>query len=298
MTAFTPSLRQLTYLVELDAQRHFGRAAAALGVGQSTLSAGIAELERLVGATLVERTKRTVRFTDLGTAYVARARPVVEASVALTEFAAAASAPLTGPLRIGIIPTIAPFVLPRVLGPLRGQFPALTLSIREQTSDRACAALHRGALDCVLLALPFDCGRIDYADVMRDPLLLGVPTEQRDAPFDADALLLLEDGHCLNEHGLTACGLPRGRDPTLSTRIEPAMVATSLHTLVEMVDAGLGTTFLPQLAIDAGILKGRRVSAQPLGDHAERHIVLAWRKQSARVPDFQLLAQALVRLCT
>jgi LysR family transcriptional regulator, hydrogen peroxide-inducible genes activator len=286
MTAFTPSLRQLSYLVELDAQRHFGKAAAALGVGQSTLSAGIAELERLVGVTLVERTKRSVRFTDLGEAFVARARPVVEASVALTEFASAAAAPLTGQLRLGIIPTIAPFVLPRVLGWLRMHHAALSLVVREATSAAALAALHRGALDSVLLALPFDCGRVDMAEVMRDPLLLGVPLGQDlgTAP-DPATLLLLEDGHCLNEHGLTACGIPRGR--------EPAMVATSLHTLVEMVDAGLGRTFLPKLAVDAGILTGRNVVAAALGAGAERRIALVWRRESARGDDFRLLAKAI-----
>lgn len=288
MTAFTPSLRQLTYLVELDAQRHFGRAAAALGVGQSTLSAGIAELERLVGVQLVERTKRTVRFTSLGEAYVARARPVVEASVALTEFASAAAAPLTGVLRLGIIPTIAPFLLPRVLGPLKAQFSALDLHVREQTSEAACAALHRGALDCVLLALPFDCGRVETQEIMRDPLMLGVPEGRNATGIDPEALLLLEDGHCLSDHGLTACGLPRGR--------EPAMVATSLHTLVGMVDAGLGTTFLPKLAIDAGLLDGRRVRLEPLGVNAERRIVLAWRAGSARAEDFRMFANALVEL--
>ncbi|MFM9976496.1 MAG: LysR substrate-binding domain-containing protein [Sphingomonadaceae bacterium] len=289
MTAFTPSLRQLSYLVELDAQRHFGRAAAALGVGQSTLSAGIAELERLVGVQLVERTKRSVRFTDLGEAFVARARPVVEASVALTEFAAAASAPLTGALRLGIIPTIAPFLLPRVLAPLKARFPSLALAIRESTSEAACAALHRGALDCVLLALPFDCGRIDHHEILRDPLLLGVPEDRADHAFDPDALLLLEDGHCLSDHGLTACGLPRERNPL--------MVATSLHTLVELVEAGLGTTFLPRLAIDAGLIAGRRVTAIPLADSPERRIVLAWRQGSARAEDFRLLAQTLADIC-
>jgi LysR family transcriptional regulator, hydrogen peroxide-inducible genes activator len=285
MTTFTPSLRQLTYLVELDAQRHFGRAAAALGVGQSTLSAGIAELERLVGVQLVERTKRTVRFTALGEAYVARARPVVEASMALTEFAAAASQPLTGALHLGIIPTIAPFVLPRVMARLRSEFPALTLTVREQTSEAACAALHRGSLDCILLALPFECGRIDVHEVMRDPLLLARAGDAQAGAPDPDTLLLLEDGHCLNDHGLIACGLPRGRDP--------AMVATSLHTLVGMVDAGLGTTFLPRMAVEAGILQGRHVSVTPLGDNAERRIVLGWRPGSARADDFRMLAQAL-----
>jgi LysR family transcriptional regulator, hydrogen peroxide-inducible genes activator len=291
VTAFTPSLRQLSYLVELDAQRHFGRAAANLGVGQSTLSAGIAELERLVGVALVERTKRSVRFTDLGEAFVARARPVVEASVALTEFAAAASKPLTGALHLGIIPTIAPFLLPRVLGKLRREFPELTLSIREATSAAACAALHRGALDCVLLALPYDCGRVEVAEVMRDPLLLGVPEgSDTGAPPDPATLLMLEDGHCLNEHGLTACGIPRRHDP--------AMVATSIHTLVEMVDAGLGSTFLPKLAIDAGLTAGRRMVVLPLGAEAERRIALVWRRESARGEDFRLLAKGIAAAYT
>lgn len=282
VTAFPPSLRQLRYLVELDAQRHFGRAAANLGVGQSTLSAGIAELERLIGVSLVERTKRSVRLTHLGEQFVARARPVVEASVALTEFAAAAAAPLSGQVRLGIIPTVAPFLLPRVLGPLREQFPKLALVIREQTSEAACAALARGVLDCVLLALPFDCGRVETAEVMRDRLLLARPAEQQG---DDDVLLLLEDGHCLTEQGLVACGVKRDNAAT--------MVATSLHTLVEMVDAGLGTTFLPQLAVDAGILRDRRVVASPLGNDAERRIVLVWRKESGRGEDYRLFARTI-----
>jgi len=219
---------------------------------------------------------------------VARARAVVEASVALTEFASAASEPLTGVLRLGIIPTIAPFLLPRVLAPLKTQFPALDLHVREQTSEAACAALHRGALDCVLLALPFDCGRVDTFEIMRDPLMLGVPEGRNATGLDPDSLLLLEDGHCLSAHGLTACGVPRGR--------EPAMVATSLHTLVGMVDAGLGTTFLPKLAIDAGLIDGLRVRLDPLGDNAERRIVLAWRKESANAGDFLLFANALAEL--
>ncbi len=285
MTAFAPSLRQLSYLVELDTQRHFGRAASNLGVGQSTLSAGIAELERLVGLVLVERTKRSVRFTDVGETFVARARALVEASVALTEFAATASAPLTGVLHLGIIPTIAPFLLPRVLGPLRTRFPALTLRIRESTSEAACAALHRGALDCVMLALPFDCGRIEAQEIRRDPLLLGMPEASVGDVPEPDTLLLLEDGHCLNEHGLTGCGLPRGR--------EAAMVATSLHTLVEMVEAGLGSTFIPQLAIDGGLLSGRRIRAVPMGIGAERRIALVWRAGSARAEDFRTFANAI-----
>lgn len=283
MTAVTPSLRQLRYLLELDAQRHFGRAAANLGVGQSTLSAGIAELERLVGVSLVERTKRQVRLTSLGVEYVARARQVVEASVALTEFAAAAGAPLSGAVRLGVIPTVAPFLLPRVLGRLRERFPRLALNVREQTSAAACAALARGALDCVLLALPFDCGAVESEEVLRDPLMLARP-EGSEQGVD-DALLLLEDGHCLTTHGLEACGAPRDR--------AAAMVATSLHTLVGLVEAGLGATFLPRIAVDAGILDGRRVSLVPLTPPAERRIALAWRRGSGQVGDWRLLAHAI-----
>ena len=286
MTSFAPSLRQLSYLVELDSQRHFGRAAASLGVGQSTLSAGIAELERLVGLTLVERTKRSVRFTDVGETFVARARALVEASVALTDFAATAAAPLTGRMRLGIIPTIAPFLLPRVLEQLRARFPALALSIREATSQTVCEALHRGVLDCVLLALPFDCGRIDSAEILADPLFLGVLEGTPPGQPDASTLLMLEDGHCLNKHGLAACGLADGH--------VPAMVATSLHTLVGMVDAGLGSTFLPKMAIDAGILAGRRVAITPLAAGSERRIALVWRRESSRTADFRLLSEALI----
>lgn len=285
MTAFTPSLRQLRYLVELDAQRHFGRAATALGVGQSTLSAGIAELERLVGVTLVERSSRAVRFTDVGEQFLVRARAVVEASLALTDFASASAEPLSGALRLGIIPTVAPFLLPRILEPLANRFPALTLRIREQPSEAACAALQRGTLDCLILALPFDCGRVETAELMRDALLLARSAEAGEDELDRKQLLLLEDGHCLNDHGLTACGLPRAH--------EAAMVATSLHTLVGLVEAGFGATFVPQLALDAGLVEGRNLRMQSLGERAERRIVLAWRKEAARAADFRLLADAI-----
>lgn len=289
MTTFTPSLRQLRYLVELRAHGHFGQAALALNVGQSTLSAGIAELERLLGVTLVERTRRQVRFTDLGAAFVERARAVLEAASELTDFVAVAAAPLTGPLRLGVIPTVAPFLLPRVLGPLRDRFPALQLQVREQTSEAACASLHRGSLDCVLLALPYDCGRVETFAVKQDRLLLAVPQGGADMAIDAEPMLLLEDGHCLSAHGLAACGGP-------SRTREPAMVASSLHTLIGLVEARLGSTFVPQIAIDAGLLEGRDVTARSLGKGAERTLALAWRQGSARAADCRLLGETLAAL--
>ena len=290
MTAFSPTLRQLQFLVALDTERHFGRAAAAMGVGQSTLSAGISELERLVGVVLVERTKRSMRFTDVGDAFVLRARDVVDAATELTEFAAAAAQPLTGPLRLGIIPTIAPFLLPHILAPIRLAFPALTLLLREQTSDAACLALRRGTLDAVILALPFDCGDIDYAEILRDPLLLARPRAWPPGRIDPQSLLLLEEGHCLNEHGLIACGVPKARNA--------AMIASSLQTLVEMVAAGLGTTFLPQMAISGGLLNGRAIETAPLSAKAERQVVLAWRMRSARAEEFRILARTIAEAST
>ena len=285
MTVFDPTLRQLRFLVALDTERHFGRAAAAMSVGQSTLSAGISELERLIGIVLVERTKRSVRFTDVGEAFVLRARDIVAAAAELSEFAATAAQPLTGPLRLGIIPTVAPFLLPRILAPLRAAFPALVLYVREQTSEAACAALRRGMLDAVVLALPYDCGPIEHEQLLCDPLVLATPRGWNATPTDPASLLLLEEGHCLNEHGLIACGVPRVRSA--------AMVATSLQTLVEMVDAGMGTTFLPQMAVNAGLLNGRAIDITPLGSGAEREVVLAWRMGSARRDEFRLLAQTL-----
>ena len=285
MTAFSPSLRQLRFLVALDVARHFGKAAATMGVGQSTLSAGIAELERLIGVSLVERTKRSVRFTVVGEAFVARARDLVAAADDLTEFAAIAAKPLNGPMRLGIIPTIAPFLLPRVLASLGAAYPALVLHLREQTSSAACAALHRGILDAVVLALPYDCGRIEHEEILHDPLVLAVPRGAAPSSADLQALLLLEEGHCLNEHGLVACAVPQKQGA--------AMVASSLHTLVELVEAGFGGTFLPQIAINAGLLKGRAIDTVPLGPEAERRIVLAWRLGSARGAEFRLLAAAM-----
>ena len=239
---------------------------------------------------LVERTSRKVHFTAAGEVFAGRARALIEASLALTEFAAGAAHPMTGGLRLGLVPTIAPFILQRVLARVRDDFPALTLSVREATLLVSCAALHRGALDCVLLALPFECGRVQAVDVVRDRLLLAVRNgHDASLPPDVSTLLMLEDDDSLTEQALTACGLPRSSGVVA--------VATSLQTLIEMVDAGLGSTFLPQLAVDAGLIAGRQIAALPLGAEAERRIALVWRKDSTRAPDFRLLARVIADAC-
>lgn len=294
MTVHLPTVKQLQYLVALRQHGHFGRAAEACYVTQSTLSAGIRELESLLGLTLVERTRRVVRFTSLGNRIADKAVRVLRETEELADLARAEGKPLTGEMRMGVIPTIAPFLLPALLPRLRGQWPKLKLFLREEPSAAACEALHRGQLDCVLLALPYACGEVDHADLFDDPLLVAFPNgeappgERVDAgSLDAERMLLLEDGHCLKDHALSACNRP-------GLRADATMLGTSLHTLVQMVDNGLGMTFVPQMAVDSGLLAGTRVAARRLAsDGASRKISLVWRKSSPREEEFQLLAETL-----
>jgi LysR family hydrogen peroxide-inducible transcriptional activator len=294
MIVHLPTIKQLQYLVALRQHGHFGRAAEACFVTQSTLSAGLREIENLLGVVLVERTRRVVRFTPLGARIAEKALRVLREAEELTDMARAEGKPLHGELRLGVIPTIAPFLLPAMLPRLREQWPDLKLFLREETSQAACEALHRGQLDCVLLALPFACGDVDKAELLDDRLFVAFP--RGEAPdertidpgmIDEHRLLMLEDGHCLKDHALSACNRPE-------LRAEAAMMGTSLHTLVQMVDNGLGVTFVPSMAIEAGILEGTRVEARPLkSEHGFRRVALIWRRSSPREEEFQLLAETL-----
>jgi LysR family hydrogen peroxide-inducible transcriptional activator len=294
MITHFPTIKQLQYLVALRQHGHFGRAAEACFVTQSTLSAGLREIENLLGVVLVERTRRVVRFTPLGEKIAAKALRVLREAEELTDMARAEGKPLHGELRLGVIPTIAPFLLPAMLPRLREQWPNLKLFLREETSQAACDALHRGQLDCVLLALPYACGDVDKAPLFDDRLFVAFP--RGEAPpeanvepgeIDENRLLMLEDGHCLKDHALAACNRPE-------LRAEATMMGTSLHTLVQMVDNGLGLTFVPGMAIEAGILEGTAVDARPLkSDHGFRSVALIWRRSSPREEEFRLLAETL-----
>src|SRR5438477_8506795 len=175
MTVHLPTIKQLQYLVALRQHGHFGNAAEACFVTQSTLSAGLRELESLLGVTLVERTRRVVRFTPLGEKIADKAVRILRETEELAEMARSQGRPLHGELRMGVIPTIAPFLLPTMLPRLREQWPQLKLYLREETSAAACEALHRGQLDCVLLALPFACGEVDSTPLFDDPLFVAFP---------------------------------------------------------------------------------------------------------------------------
>ena len=295
MSTYLPTLKQLQYLVALHEHGHFGRAAEASFVSQSTLSAGIRELESLLGVTLVERSRRVVRFTTLGNQVVDKAHRILRETEELSDLVQAAGKPLVGQLRMSVIPTIAPFMLPRFLPRLRRERPDLELFLREETSHDAVESLQHGRVDCVLLALPFATGEVEKSKIADDPLFVALPkNDPKDPParitpesIDDGRLLLLEDGHCLKDHALAACARPELRGSTM-------MIGTSLHTLVQMVDNGLGMTMLPKMAVDAGILNNTDVIARPLGTQdASREIALIWRKNSPRREDFELLADEL-----
>lgn len=295
MATYLPTLKQLQYLVSLQEYGHFGRAAEACFVTQSTLSAGLRELETLIGVTLVERTRRVVRFTPLGDRIAEKARRVLREADELGDLVRAAGRPLSGDMRMSVIPTIAPFMLPRILPRLRTDYPDLKLYLREEPSGVACEGLHNGRTDCVLLALPYACGEVSVQPLFDDRLFVAFPDGEYTpcpasilaADIDEHRLLLLEDGHCLKDHALSACNRPE-------LRAEATMLGTSLHTIVQMVDNGLGVTMLPEMAITAGILEHTNIAARPLeADNAIRRIALVWRRASPREKDFLLLSQVL-----
>lgn len=295
MSTYLPTIKQLQYLVALHEHGHFGRAAESCYVSQSTLSAGIRELESLLGVTLVERSRRVVRFTSLGEQVVAKAHRLLREAEELSDLVQASGKPLAGTMRMSVIPTIAPFMLPRILPRLRKERPELKLLLREETSQDAVESLHHGRVDCVLLALPFATGEVEMEHIADDRLYVAFPKDDpRDPPdsvpasmIDEGRLLLLEDGHCLKEHALAACNRPE-------LRASATMIGTSLHTLVQMVNNDLGLTMLPEMALDAGILSGTEVVARPLkAKNAKREIALIWRKNSPRAEEFRLLAEEL-----
>jgi LysR family hydrogen peroxide-inducible transcriptional activator len=291
-----PTLRQLAYLVALSERLNFRLAAEAQFVTQSTLSAGIKELERLLGVQLVERDKRHVRLTALGEDVVARARALLAAATDLAEAAGSATRPLCGPLRLGAIPTIAPYLLPSVLPALRRAHAELKLYLREDLSRNLLERLSGGALDVALIALPFDTADLYVRVLFKDEFCF---VAREDDPalrerevalrrIDSGDMLLLEEGHCLRDHAIAACGPRRG---SWASRVE----ATSLTTLIQMVEGGLGVTLLPRITLDAGILKGTRLAARPFSPPApSRMLALVARRTSPHRRDADLLADFLI----
>ncbi len=294
--AALPSLRQLGYLVALADRLNFRAAAEAQFVTQSTLSAGIKELETLLGVQLVERDKRRVRLTAVGEEVATRARGLLAGARDLTESARAAAAPLSGALRFGAIPTIAPFLLPEVLPPLRRAHPALKLYLREDLTGRLLERLRAGTLDMALIALPYDTGDLHVRELFKDEFWFVAREDDPAARAREIAIrrlnpgdvLLLEEGHCLRDHAIAACGPRRGAWAS-------AVEATSLPTLIQMVEGGMGVTLLPEITLKAGILKGTRLTARPFAPPApSRTLALVARRTSPRLRDVELIAELVM----
>ena len=287
-----PTIKQLRYFVALTETGHFGRAAESCFVSQSAFSNAIQELESLLDTQLVDRTNRSVTITATGQQVATQARLCLRDMESLVEIAGGNRQPLTGDLHLGVIPTIAPFILPGALPNLRKEFPDLRLFLHEEQSQRIYERLMDGELDLLLLALPYDMRGVEVLPLFKDRFSLAYregtarvdPENYRFNRLDADSVLLLEDGHCLRDHALAACKI---RNTQKVRRIG----ASSVLTLVEMVDADLGITFLPEMAKGSSILRNTRVRLKPLSDKSYRTIGLAWRKGSRRASEFESLGR-------
>ncbi len=290
-----PSLRQLQYLKLLAEHGSFSRAAEAAHVSQPALSSGVQELERILGAAVVERTRGAVLLTAVGAEAVRRAEDVLARTEDLVEAARNAGKPLSGRFRLGVIPTVAPYLLPQKLAGLREAHPSLRLFIREDLTPRLIAGLKSGQLDAAVIALPYDAPGIDHAHIADDEIVAAAPKGHPLAgvgpiphgALKAEDLILLEDGHCLRDQALAAVNIepPRGDD---------VFAATTLPTLVQMVSSGLGVSFLPQMAVNAGLADNPGVVVRPISEEGpHREIVVAWRAGSSRAAEARLLAEGL-----
>jgi LysR family hydrogen peroxide-inducible transcriptional activator len=289
-----PTTRQLRYFVALDRAGHFGRAAEACFVSQSAFSVAIREFENTLQTRLVDRTTKQVAITPVGREVAAQARLVLRDIEQLVQLAGAGREPLTGRLTLGVIPTIAPFLLPKILPQLRRRYPELQVYIREGRTAEIHAGLLDGTLDVILVALPCPLRNTEVTTLFRDRFLLAARKDTRLVDperfsvnrITAESVLLLEDGHCLRDHALAACKL-RNLDAV------NRFAASSLYTLLEMVANDLGVTFIPEMAVGSALLKQTRIGTWPLAKGSYREIGLGWRKSTARAAEFGMLAELI-----
>jgi len=287
-----PTTKQLRYFVALEQIGHFGKAADACFVSQPAFSVAIRELESTLNIQLVDRTNKNVTVTSLGRQIAVQARQVLRDLEDLVDIAQGNQQPLTGQLKLGVIPTIAPFLLPRLLPALRKAYPDLKLYLKEDLTERVYARLMDGELDIILIALPYELRNVSEMLLFKDRFYLAHqakstlvdPDNYQVSELPEDSILLLEDGHCLRDHALSACSIKNADKVSDIT-------ATSLLTLVQMVDADLGVTYLPEMAIGSALLKNTRIKTTPLDKDSFREIGLVWRRASTRGDEFELLGQ-------
>ncbi|MFN3658280.1 MAG: LysR substrate-binding domain-containing protein [Pseudolabrys sp.] len=285
------TLRQLRYLASLARQRHFGRAAEECSVTQPALSMQIRELEKEIGVELVERRPNDIALTETGLEVAQRAERILAATRDLVDFARHRDL-LSGTLKLGIIPTLAPYVLPRMLPLLQARYPQLRMEVRETQTKVLLDELAGGALDCLMLALPAEAADVETLKLFDDPFLLAVPAGERGAEdgrvsvaaVDQRRLILLEEGHCLRDQALAFCAT--------NSRDAPARLgATSLTTVMQMVANGYGVTLLPQVATDAEARDARVKLLRFSKPEPKRTVGLVWRRTSPRRKDFEALGE-------
>lgn len=293
-----PTVRQLQYLSALRKYNHFGKAAKSCFVSQSAFSTAIKELETHLDISLVDRTNRSVVFTPAGKVIESQGRRALSIMEELVDLANSVSEPFSGIMRIGIIPTIAPYLLPKLLPAMQTSYPRLKLYIREGQSKVIYEQLNMGELDLILYAQPFSMPHVEAVPLMDDlfhfaynqkfeqNLHLNKQGRIDFNALDPESLLLLEDGHCLREHALASCNL---KDQNHVSQFS----ANTLQTLVQMVNSNLGVTILPDMAMAYLSLQNTGIKTRPLAKQYHRTITLAWREGSSRFDEFKAIAQTI-----
>ena len=288
-----PSIKQLKYLCAVAEHKHFSKAAAACHVTQSTLSVAIQDLESQLGVVVFERNKKTVLITPLGENLLHLARGILGAVEDFVSLARANEGALSGEIRLGVIPTIGPFILPPILKNLRKSYPRLKLYLKEALSAQLLLQLQQGRLDLIMLAFPYAMPDMETVNLFRDEFLLCLPPghklekakQVKQQQLRGESLLLLEEGHCLRDHALEACKLQ-------SADTDLVYQGTSLHTLVQMVANGLGVTLLPEMAVQANVLGDTHLQLKHFSsENVSREIGMAWRRSDPRRDDYLLLAE-------
>lgn len=290
-----PTVKQLRYFVALESHEHFGRAAKTCFVSQSAFSTAIRELESTLSVQLVDRTNKNVTITHSGRQIAAEARRCLRDIEGLVELARSNQQPLTGELHVGVIPTIAPFLLPVIMPQLRREYPQLKLFLTEDITQRIYTKLMDGELDLIMLALPYALRNAETLPLFKDNFYLACREDSRFVEpehydletLEPDSILLLEDGHCLRDHTLSACHLDSNLDKVSQ------FSASSVLTLAQMVDADLGISYLPEMVKHSSLLSGTQVRLWPIRENSFREIGLAWRKGSARTSEFITLGQSI-----
>ena len=290
-----PTIRQLEYLIALDAHEHIGRAAEACFVSQPTISVQIRELEKHLSVSLVERVGRGIAMTSAGRELAKRARAILRDTDEMIESAHRSATTVTGPLRLAAIPTVAPYLLPRVLPRIRDRHPSAELHLREMQTDPLTAALAAADIDLGLLALPVADVRFEHVVILNDRFLVAMAPDHRLAELPSvplqsikdESVLLLEDGHCLRDHVRDICN-------QVGARGDGSIQGTSLATVCQMVAAGMGVTLLPASAQAVEARQGTGLVVRPFSDaNPCRQVVLMWRRNAPAAALYRELAEIM-----